>query len=116
MLNETPSIGHNSSANVPMIIDADNKHKSQNREPRDSNATAQLRSYIERIIRLEEQKKDIGADIAEIYTEAAGNGFGKNALKLVVKQKLKPADVAVLAEANFYLESIGDLPLFAYAS
>lgn len=45
-----------------------------------SNATEevaqdQLRSFVERIERLEEEKKQIGDDIKDVYAEAKGNGF-----------------------------------------
>lgn len=44
----------------------------------------QLRSYIERIERLEEEKAGIAADIREIYSEAKGNGFDQKALRKIV--------------------------------
>lgn len=82
---------------------------------RQSQATQNLKAYVDRIIKLEEEKKEISEMIKEIYTEAEGQGYNKDALKLVVKQELKPADMVILGEANFYLESLGKLPLFAYA-
>jgi uncharacterized protein (UPF0335 family) len=47
-------------------------------------AVDQLRSYIERIERLEEEKAGIAADIREIYSEAKGNGFDQKALRKIV--------------------------------
>ena len=41
----------------------------------DSVAQDQLRAFIERIERMEEEKAAIAADIKEIYAEAKGNGF-----------------------------------------
>lgn len=41
----------------------------------DSVAQDQLRAFIERIERMEEEKKAIADDIKEIYAEAKGNGF-----------------------------------------
>ena len=45
-------------------------------------AAGQLRALIERIERLEEEKKTIADDIKEVYAEAKGTGFG-SPLKLV---------------------------------
>lgn len=44
-----------------------------------------LREYIERIERLEEEKKDVQRDIKEVYAEAKANGYDKKALKAVIK-------------------------------
>jgi uncharacterized protein (UPF0335 family) len=45
-------------------------------------AAGQLRAFIERIERLEEEKKTIADDIKEVYAEAKGTGFA-SPLKLV---------------------------------
>ena len=45
-------------------------------------AAGQLRAFIERIERLEEEKKTISDDIKEVFAEAKGTGFG-SPLKLV---------------------------------
>ena len=47
----------------------------------------QLKSYIERIERLEEDKKGISGDIKEVYAEAKGNGFDKKAIREIVKKR-----------------------------
>lgn len=53
----------------------------------------QLREYIERIERLEEEKKDVQQDIKEVYAEAKANGYDKKALKAVIKlRKMDTAD------------------------
>lgn len=46
-----------------------------------------LRSYIERIERLEEEKKDLSTDIREIYAEAKGNGFDAKIMRKVVARR-----------------------------
>ena len=52
-----------------------------------------LRDYIERIERLEEEKKDVQNDIKEVYLEAKAQGFNKKALKAVIKlRKMNSAD------------------------
>lgn len=45
-------------------------------------AAGQLRAFIERIERLEEEKKTISEDIKEVFAEAKGTGF-QSPLKLV---------------------------------
>lgn len=52
-----------------------------------------LREYIERIERLEEEKKDVQSDIKEVYAEAKSQGYDKKALKAVIKlRKMDEAD------------------------
>lgn len=48
-------------------------------------AGAQLRSFIERIERLEEEKAALSADIREVYAEAKGNGFEPKTMRTIVK-------------------------------
>lgn len=57
-------------------------------------AAEQLRSYIERIERLEEEKAALTADIREVFAEAKGNGFDTKIMRAVIKlRKLEPADL-----------------------
>jgi uncharacterized protein (UPF0335 family) len=52
-----------------------------------------LRAYIERIERLEEEKRTLASDVREIYSEAKGNGFEPKIMrKLVSLRRLSPAD------------------------
>lgn len=48
-------------------------------------AAEQLRSYIERVERLEEEKAGLGADIREVYAEAKGNGFDPKIMRQIVR-------------------------------
>ncbi len=48
-------------------------------------AAERLRSYIERIERLEEEKAALAADIREIYSEAKGKGFDAKTMRQVVR-------------------------------
>ena len=50
-------------------------------------AADQLRSFIERIERLEEEKAALAADIREIYSEAKGNGFDAKVIRMIVSLK-----------------------------
>lgn len=47
-------------------------------------ARDQLRSVIERIERLEEEKKTISEDIKDVYAEAKGTGFDTKALRKII--------------------------------
>jgi uncharacterized protein (UPF0335 family) len=52
-----------------------------------------LRSYVERIERLEEEKKNLAADIREVYAEAKGNGFEPKIMrKLISLRKMDQSD------------------------
>ena len=58
-------------------------------------AKDQLRSIIERIERLEEEKKTFTDDIRDVYAEAKGNGYDVKALRTIVRmRKQDPADRA----------------------
>ena len=48
-------------------------------------AAGQLRAFVERIERLEEEKKAIADDIKDVYAEAKGNGFDTKILRQVVR-------------------------------
>lgn len=55
--------------------------------------TPKLKSYIERIERLEEDKAGVGADIKDIFAEAKSNGFDtKTMRKIIASRKLKAAE------------------------
>lgn len=52
-----------------------------------------LRVYVERIERLEEEKKALAADIREVYAEAKGNGYDPKIMrKLIALRRLDQAD------------------------
>lgn len=56
-------------------------------------AADQLRSYIERIERLEEEKAGIAADIKDVFTEAQGNGFDAKTMRQILRlRKLEEVD------------------------
>lgn len=52
-------------------------------------AADQLRAFIERIERLEEEKKVIADDIKDVYAKAKGNGFDVKILRKVVSLRKK---------------------------
>ncbi len=62
-------------------------------------SASKLTAYIERIERLEEERKELAADVREIFAEAKGNGFDVAAMRQILKlRKMTPAD---RAEAEF---------------
>lgn len=52
-------------------------------------AVGQLRSFIERIERLEEEKKTISDDIKEVYAELKGSGFDSKAVRTIIRLRKK---------------------------
>ena len=56
-------------------------------------AKDQLKSIIERVEKLEEEKKTISDDIRDVYAEAKANGFDVKALRTIVRlRKIEPAE------------------------
>ena len=56
-------------------------------------AADRLRSFIERIERLEEEKAAMAADIKEIYSEAKGTGFDIKVIRMIVRlRKMDQSD------------------------
>jgi uncharacterized protein (UPF0335 family) len=76
-----------------------------------ASAQGKLKSLIERIERLEEDRKAVTADLREVYAEAKGDGFDAKILRKVVK--LRGLDSAKRAEEEalieLYLSAIGGL-------
>ena len=72
-------------------------------------AAEDLRLFLERIERLEEEKKGISDDIRDVYAEAKGNGWDtKTMRKLIALRKLNPdarAEQQALLET--YARAIG---------
>jgi len=60
----------------------------------DGVAADRLRSLVERIERLEEERKALGSDIRDIYAEAKSAGFDVKVLRQLIRvRKQEPADV-----------------------
>jgi uncharacterized protein (UPF0335 family) len=55
-------------------------------------AGERLKSFIERIERLEEEKRVLGADIKEVYAEAKGNGFDTKIMRQVIRLRRMDKD------------------------
>ncbi len=77
------------------------------------NATAQtrLKTIIERVERLEEDKAAVAADIKEVFLEAKGEGFDVKILRKVVRLRKQDKAKRMEEEAilDLYLSAIGGL-------
>lgn len=76
MSDDEPKIGHNSAIN--------------------KEASDRLKSVIDRIERLEEERAGLGDDIKEIKTEAKSAGFDMAAIGTILKMRKKKAEDVVL--------------------
>lgn len=87
-----PTIGHNS-------------------EPATKLAAGQLKSIIERVERLNEEKKTITDDIGDVFKEAKGNGFDVKALRTIIRLRKQDANERQEAETilESYMQALGML-------
>jgi uncharacterized protein (UPF0335 family) len=72
-------------------------------------AADHLKSFIERIERLEEEKAAIAGDIKEVYAEAKGTGFDTKIMRQIVRlRKMEPNDRAEQEELlDVYMRAVG---------
>src|SRR5205823_1063494 len=70
-----------------------------------------LKAFVERVERLEEEKKAIGDDIRDVYAEAKANGFDVKALRTIVRLRKQDADDRREQEAilETYMHALGML-------
>lgn len=89
----TPGVGHNSGANAAKF------------------AKDQLKAVVERVERLEEEKKAIADDIKDVYAEAKSRGFDVKALRSIVRLRKQDADERKEQEAilETYMHALGML-------
>ena len=75
-------------------------------------AQGQLRSLVERIERLEEEKKAIAGDIKEVYAEAKANGFDTKILRKVIALRKKETAEREEEQSmlDLYLSALGMIP------
>ena len=80
-------------------------------EPATKFAKDQLKAIIERIERLEEEKKTIADDIRDVYAEAKGNGFDVKALRTIVRMRKQDANERAEEETilETYMQALGML-------
>ncbi|HWJ72773.1 DUF2312 domain-containing protein [Mesorhizobium sp. BR1-1-16] len=72
-------------------------------------AAAQLRSIVERIERLEEEKKAIADDIKDVYGEAKGNGYDTKVLRTIIRLRKQDASEREEQDAilDLYKQALG---------
>jgi uncharacterized protein (UPF0335 family) len=72
-------------------------------------AKDQLKAIVERIERLEEEKKTISDDIRDVYAEAKGNGFDTKALRTIVRMRKQDANERQEQETilDTYMQALG---------
>jgi uncharacterized protein (UPF0335 family) len=72
-------------------------------------AKDQLKAFIERVERLEEEKKAISDDIRDVFAEAKGNGYDVKALRTVVRMRKQDKHERAEQEAiiETYLHALG---------
>jgi uncharacterized protein (UPF0335 family) len=80
-------------------------------EPTTRFAKDQLKAFIERVERLEEEKKTISDDIRDVYAEAKGTGFDVKALRTIVRMRKQDVDERKEHEAilETYMNALGML-------
>lgn len=73
------------------------------------NAAAQLRAFVERVERLEEEKRALTDDVKEVLGEAKGTGFDPKMIRRVVKIRAVDRDKRREEEETLrtYLEALG---------
>lgn len=74
-------------------------------------AKDQLKAIVERIERLEEEKKTIADDIRDVFAEAKGNGFDVKALRTIIRMRKQDANERAEQETilETYLQALGML-------
>lgn len=72
-------------------------------------AAGQLRSFIERIERLEEEKQTLADDIKEVFAEAKGTGFDTKAMRTIIRLRKKDKAEREEEEAmlDLYMAALG---------
>ena len=84
---------------------------SSNIDTLSSTAQGKLKSLIERIERLEEDKASVAGDLKEVYAEAKGEGFDSKIIRKVIR--LRKQDTAKRQEEealiDLYITAIGGL-------
>lgn len=102
-----------------LVGDEDGRGGDGRRLPRGDNGDAhgvsrdQLRAFIERIERLEEEKQTIADDIKDVYGEAKGTGFDTKTIRQIVKIRKQDKNERMEQEAllDTYLHALGMIEL-----
>jgi uncharacterized protein (UPF0335 family) len=96
---------------MPATAAIEQEEKAEKADAAHRFAKDQLKSIIERIERLEEEKKATSDDIRDVYAEAKGNGFDTKALRAIVRLRKMDADERREQEEvlDTYLHALGML-------
>ncbi|MEI4233358.1 DUF2312 domain-containing protein [Roseovarius sp. D22-M7] len=72
-------------------------------------ASDELRQFVERIERLEAEKKDIADQVKEVYAESKARGYDQKALRTIISLRKKDSDAVAEEEAvlQLYKEALG---------
>ena len=72
-------------------------------------AAEELKQFVERIERLEEEKNAISEDVREVYAEAKGRGFDVSAIRAIVRLRAKEPEAREEEEAiiELYKSALG---------
>jgi uncharacterized protein (UPF0335 family) len=72
-------------------------------------AKDQLKAFVERIERLEEEKKALSDDIRDVYAEAKGNGYDVKAMRAIVRMRKQDKDERIEYETvlETYMHALG---------
>ena len=72
-------------------------------------AADQLKAFIERIERLEEEKAALAGDLREVYSEAKGNGYDTKVMRKIVSMRRKDHAERQEEQAimDLYLQALG---------
>lgn len=72
-------------------------------------AAGQLRAFVERVERLEEEKKTIADDIKEVFAEMKGTGFDTKAVRAIIRLRKQDQEERQEAEAilDLYKAALG---------
>ena len=75
-------------------------------------AGERLKSFIERIERLEEEKRALAEDIKEVYAEAKGTGFDTKIMRQIIRMRKRDQDELDEEETllDVYKRALGMLP------
>ena len=94
---------------MPATAAAQDTKEEDTKEKATRFAKDQLKAFIERIERLEEEKKAISGDIRDVYAEAKGNGYDVKALRAVIRLRKQDKDERAEHEAilETYMHALG---------
>lgn len=94
-----------------MLARAESASRTGSTEASHRFAKDHLKAFVERVERLEEEKKSLSDDIRDVYSEAKANGFDVTALRAVVRLRKQDVDERKEQEAilETYLQALGML-------